>query len=67
MLSVNRIKYMKDFTGEGRIYFNPGAKVTFKEPTQNEIPAGVNKDEVLVANAQYLEPVILPQSVPVRR
>ena len=53
--NANRISYMKDFTGEGRIYFNPSAKF--------EIVAVTHEDdggEKLLLNAEVIVTPKLP-------
>ena len=51
----SRIIYMKDFTGEGTMYFNRTAAFEVKTPTAEEVPEGITADEVLILNAEYLE------------
>lgn len=50
----NRISYMKDFTGEGQIYFSNSAPFEAREPLDTEVPAGANKAEIIVITAKYL-------------
>lgn len=52
----SRIQYMKDFTREGRVYFNPEARF--------EVIGVEGEDKVLVT-AQYLEPQTESQEAPV--
>jgi subtilisin family serine protease len=44
----SRVKYMKEFTGEGTLYFNPISKTT--------ITAGTNPDELLVSAEILITP-----------
>ncbi len=45
----SRVKYMKDFTGEGRIYFNPSAKF--------DVVASTDNPAELAITAQIIAPV----------
>ncbi len=56
-----RIAYMKDFTAEGRIYFNPAAKFEVTVPAAD---AGFPAD-VLLIDAEVLPPVKGAAAVPV--
>ena len=54
---TSRVVYMKDFTREGRVYFNPSAPLTAKART-----ADVPKDDAydFILSGQYLETLTLP-------
>jgi subtilisin family serine protease len=53
----NRVVYMKDFTSEGKVYFNPKAAFEVREPKPEEIPGGLTAEDVLViARAQVIPP-----------
>jgi hypothetical protein len=52
----SRVKYMKDFTGEGRLYFNPTAKF--------EVTADAADTAALKVKAQFITPVIGATSKP---
>lgn len=54
---ISRVVYMKDFTREGRVYFNPSAPLTAKART-----ADVPKDDAydFILSGQYLETLTLP-------
>lgn len=51
---VSRIGYMKDFTGEGRIFFAPAARFDITIPAT--VPAGTNAAELLELTADFLLP-----------
>jgi hypothetical protein len=53
----SRVKYMKDFTGEGRIYFNPSAKF--------EVTASTTNPEQIDIAAQIIAPVAGATAKPV--
>lgn len=53
----SRIDHMKDFTGEGKVFFNPNAKFEISEATEAEVIDGVLQDELLFLNAEYHEPL----------
>ena len=55
---ANRIQYLKDFTGEGQIYFSSNAAFSAREPDPSEVPAGANAAELVVISAQYLMPPV---------
>jgi subtilisin family serine protease len=48
----SRIIHMKDYTGEGRMFFNPSAKLEVIVPSK--IPDGADKNSYLEINAQVL-------------
>lgn len=50
----SRVTYMKDFTGEGQIYFAETGTFAAREPEANEIPAGVQAADVVVVTAKYI-------------
>ncbi|MGE0174539.1 MAG: S8 family serine peptidase [Oligoflexales bacterium] len=53
----NRIVYMKDFTAEGKVYFNPKAAFEVREPTAAEVPEGLGVEDVLIiAKAEVIPP-----------
>lgn len=53
----SRIVYMKDFSGEGRVFFNPAAAFEVTIPNASEIPEGAAAAAVLLLTAEYLEAV----------
>lgn len=52
----NRIRYMKDFTAEGQVYFVDSAKFEAREPKPEDVPTGANPAEVVVVSADYIIP-----------
>lgn len=52
----NRIQYMKDFTGEGQIYFPSNYTFASREPTAAELPKGVDAAQAIIVTAQVLVP-----------
>ncbi|MCX6117506.1 MAG: S8 family serine peptidase [Proteobacteria bacterium] len=50
----SRITYMKDFTGEGLIYFPENAEFAARAATSEEVPSGANADEVVVVTAKFI-------------
>ena len=62
--NTSRITYMKDFTGEGLIYFPDTADFAARAATAAEVPAGVNADEVAVVTAKFITPPV-GRAVPV--
>ena len=50
----NRIIYMKDYTGEGTVYFSETLKFEVTIPAADDIPAGVKPEEALLLTAEYL-------------
>lgn len=61
----SRIVYMRDFTGEGRLYFNPAARFAIAEATAEEVPEGIDPAAVLLIDAQAVRPVAGAISQPV--
>lgn len=53
---VNRIQYLKDFTGEGRMLFPNNYTFASREPTATELPKNVDPAQALVVSAQILVP-----------
>lgn len=53
----SRVKYMKDFTGEGRIYFNPDSKF--------EVTQSADNPSVLALKAEVVSPVVGATATPV--
>jgi subtilisin family serine protease len=53
----SRITRMRDFTGEGRIFFTPSGKFEVRNAQDKEIPDDYKnaKDSVLILNADYLD------------
>lgn len=62
---ASRISYMRDFTGEGRLYFNPKARFVVATPSSDELPKGADAKEVLVIDAQVIKPVVTATTEPV--
>jgi subtilisin family serine protease len=50
----SRITYMREFTGEGTIYFSDNTTFAAREATAAEVPAGANASEVIVITAKYI-------------
>jgi subtilisin family serine protease len=61
---VSRVKYLRDFTTEGRAYINPSARFEITIPTGAQIPAGANPAELLLLTAEILPPQIGAGVVP---
>lgn len=60
----SRVVYMKEFTGEGAVYFSPTAQFEVTEPTAANLPAGVSPESALLLTAQYLVAAPGPGSRP---
>lgn len=52
----SRITYLKDFTGEGQMYFPSTYAFATREPTADELPKGVDPAQALIVTAQVLVP-----------
>ncbi|MCA2959373.1 MAG: S8 family serine peptidase [Silvanigrellales bacterium] len=52
----NRIEYMKEFTGEGTLYFSQEASLSVRTPTKDELEKDASLKDVLFVTAQYLAP-----------
>ena len=53
---VNRIQYLKDFTGEGQMLFPSNYTFATREPTAKELPKNVDATQAIVVSAQVLVP-----------
>ena len=52
----SRVDYMKEFTGEGTLYFSPRADFAVRTPTKKELAKDPSLQGALFLSAQYLAP-----------